>query len=183
MSLPSGADGRELEAAPGLNSLKGAPVLVVEDDPTSALLACHLLQREGLEVVHVRDGEAAVTAFEKHHPQLVLTDVSLGDESGITIAERLRQIERARNGTPAVIVALTADDSPTKRALDRDGVLNAFLRKPLRIEAVTALLAASRARPPQAPAPAATTATPERGASAATGIAEEISPQIAASPS
>ena len=66
-------------------------VLVVEDDPTNAVLAGAVLSRAGHHVLMAVDGTTALDIAQRRLPDLVLLDVSLaGDMSGLDVCRALR---------------------------------------------------------------------------------------------
>jgi len=80
-------------------------ILVVEDEPAISEPLAFLLGREGYEVTVAADGAAALTEFDRAHPDLVLLDLMLPVLSGTEVCRRLR----AKTETP--IIMLTAKDS------------------------------------------------------------------------
>jgi DNA-binding NarL/FixJ family response regulator len=64
--------------------------LIVDDNPRFGEEARSLLEQEGISVVGVANsGDEAVRLVEEHVPDLVLVDISLGEESGFDVARRL----------------------------------------------------------------------------------------------
>jgi DNA-binding NarL/FixJ family response regulator len=64
--------------------------LIVDDNPGFLAAARTLLEREGLAIAGVAStSEEALRKTELLGPDVVLVDVSLGDESGIDLARRL----------------------------------------------------------------------------------------------
>lgn len=66
---------------------------VIVDDNLSFLHAAQvLLEREGLVVAGVASrSDDALRQIERLHPDVVLLDIFLGDESGLTLAQRLAE--------------------------------------------------------------------------------------------
>jgi PAS domain S-box-containing protein len=116
-----------------LGTFAWSPVLIVDDDQASALLALKLLLRAGLRSVEsVTDARLVLDWVDDHDPDLVLLDLHMPYLDGFTVLTALR--ERSTSSELPVIV-LTADD--THEASERALALGAndFLRKPLdRIE-------------------------------------------------
>ncbi|MFV0461711.1 MAG: MtrAB system response regulator MtrA [Nostocoides sp.] len=80
-------------------------VLVVDDDLALAEMLGIVLRNEGLDVVHVSDGAAAMGAFRESRPDLVLLDVMLPGLDGIEICRRIR----AESGVPIVMLTARTD--------------------------------------------------------------------------
>jgi two-component system, NarL family, nitrate/nitrite response regulator NarL len=81
--------------------------LLIVDDSVSFLESSRaLLQREGLAVAGVASTIAqALRCEEELQPDVVLVDITLADESGFDLAQRLEGA--ARGGMPAVILVST----------------------------------------------------------------------------
>src|SRR5690606_27695067 len=80
-------------------------ILIVEDELSLAEPLAFLLQREGYETEIVTDGPAALTAFDRSGPDLVLLDLMLPGIPGTEVCRELR----ARSNVP--IIMLTAKDT------------------------------------------------------------------------
>ncbi|RNM14018.1 ATP-binding protein [Nocardioides pocheonensis] len=106
-----------------------SPVLIVDDDQASALLALKLLLRSGLRSVDtINDARLVVDWVEEHDPDLVLLDLHMPFLDGYAVLAALR--ERA-SSTELPVIVLTADDTmgASTRALELGA--NDFLLKPL----------------------------------------------------
>ncbi|HXQ12159.1 MAG TPA: response regulator [Caulobacteraceae bacterium] len=109
----------------------GARVLLAEDNPINAMLARALLVREGCEVEHVTDGEAAIEAVARGAYDLVLMDVRMPKLSGMQAARTIRA-----RGFTGPVVALTANAFEDDRRACLDAGMDDFLVKPLSPEAL-----------------------------------------------
>jgi two-component system response regulator MtrA len=85
-------------------SVKGR-VLIVDDDLALAEMLGIVLRGEGLDVIHVADGSAAIGAFQDHRPDLILLDVMLPGMDGISVCKRIR----AESGVPIVMLTARTD--------------------------------------------------------------------------
>src|SRR5438105_15708096 len=94
-------------AAGFCNSVRMAfGVLIVDDNRLFLEAARALLEREGLRVVGVAATSAeALRRAQELRPEVVLVDITLGDESGFDLARRLAGYHRG--GGPAVILIST----------------------------------------------------------------------------
>ena len=110
-------------------------VLVAEDVPTNQLLMQLMLERLGLEVVMVEDGQKAVDAAVADEFDLILMDVQMPHKNGHEVTRELR-----RRGVRTPIIALTAHAMET----DRQECINAgcddYLPKPVDREALVSVL-------------------------------------------
>ena len=94
--FPAAAGAREASAPrPPAAARRGAEtILLVEDDETIRTAACRLLERHGYRVVEARSAGEAVRAMSgaARAADLMITDLTVGDESGVSLARRLRAL-------------------------------------------------------------------------------------------
>lgn len=115
------------EATPMGNGL--GRVLVVEDNAELMAVLAEVLSGQGYQVMEARNGvEAmvALTAPENESPDVVLLDVGLPLESGVSVLAFLRNV--MQSGLPVVVLTGSAD--PGEEAAMRDLGISAYLRKP-----------------------------------------------------
>ena len=99
--------------------------LVVEDEPTSALLSRHVLEQEGFVVDQAVTGQAAIALVLATDYDAVILDLGLPDTNGLAVMEAIRREGRS---TPVLILTGTQDAETTVRALDAGA--DDYLRKP-----------------------------------------------------
>ena len=110
-------------AAAALPDLSGLTVLAVDDEADARELIRRLLQDCGARVLVAASVAEALAVFERHRPDLVVSDIGMPDADGFELVRRLRRLGRERGGdVPAI--ALTA----FARAEDRMKVLRAGFR-------------------------------------------------------
>lgn len=80
---------------------KKEKILLVEDEDDLARLFALALEREGFVIRRARDGSAALDAFRRWSPALILLDVVLPGMSGFDFLEQLRQESRV----PVILVS------------------------------------------------------------------------------
>ena len=97
--------------------MKGANILVVEDEESLATLLHYNLAKEGYEVNLSADGEEALLTIEERQPDLVVLDWMLPGLSGIEVCRRLRQRSVTRN-LPVLMLTARAEESDRIRGLD-----------------------------------------------------------------
>jgi DNA-binding response OmpR family regulator len=93
-------------------------VLVVEDNAANSELLRDWLEAEGFETACAENLEQSFAAFKKQPPDVVLLDVQLGAEDGLSLAAWIRK-EPAVLGTPVIAVtahALVTDQERVIRA-------------------------------------------------------------------
>jgi len=109
----------------------GLSILLAEDNPVNALLARELLRRRGHRVEQVATGEAAVTACQNAHFDVVIMDLHMPGLDGIEATRRIRAEETANGGRRLPIFALTADALDTGRKACLAAGMDGFLTKPV----------------------------------------------------
>jgi two-component system sensor histidine kinase/response regulator len=95
------------EAAP-LVPARPLRILLAEDNPVNVKVASRLLERWGHEVVVANDGPGALLRLAEGGFDLALLDVQMPGMTGLEVAVRLREAERAAGRPPLPLVALTA---------------------------------------------------------------------------
>ena len=133
-------------------------VLVAEDNQTNQAVIQTLLDKHGLQVTLVADGQQALDALTVLQPvapfDLVLMDLQMPVMDGCTATARVRAWE-AQTGRPRLpIVALTAGAFEEDRRHCLDAGMDDVLTKPIAMDALQATLARWLAlRPPAMAAP------------------------------
>ena len=101
-------------------------VLVVEDEPSIAQLARLYLEREGMAVEVVGDGDAALAQLRRATTDVVLLDIGLpGAADGIDVCRRMRAVD---DWTPVIFV--TARDDEVDRVLGLELGADDYVTKP-----------------------------------------------------
>ena len=111
--------------------------LLVEDDPSSALLSQQIMEADGFAVDLANTAQEGLTCAMVTEYDAIVLDLGLPDGNGISIVQALR-----RNGkpTPIMILTGTTDKAMTVRALDAGA--DDYVTKPLVIEEFRARLRA-----------------------------------------
>jgi len=68
-----------------------ARVLIVDDDPEVRTMLCEYLSSHGFGVTEAESGQAMRAALERAVPDVVLLDINLPGEDGLTLARYLRE--------------------------------------------------------------------------------------------
>jgi PAS domain S-box-containing protein len=126
------------EVVPG--RLEHVRILIVDDDADARELLEMVLRQHGAEVSGAATAEAAIAAFRRDAPDVVLSDIGLPDVDGYDLIRSLRALDLGAAGA-AVAVALTG----WARSEDRDAALEAGFQahvvKPVDPTELVALLA------------------------------------------
>jgi two-component system, OmpR family, response regulator len=99
-------------------------ILIVEDDTTIATLVSGFLERSGFRTTHLPNGQAVMQVLEAETPDLMLLDLLLPGEGGLSIARRVR----ASHGIP--IIMLTAMSEERDRIAGLDLGADDYVTKP-----------------------------------------------------
>ncbi len=134
-------------------------ILVADDSPTVQKKASGILTGEGLEVVTVSNGVAAVKKLPTVKPLVVLADVSMPGKDGYEVCEFIKSTLELRS-TPVILIFSDTDpyegtrgarvqaDGTIKKPFDRDeliAIVNKFV-------AQSEAAAPKPAKPPMPPA-------------------------------
>jgi len=91
--------------------LDGVRVLVVEDDEDTREVLTLGLELQGAEVRGVGSADAALRAVKEFSPHVILSDIGLPDEDGLSLIRKLRQLPASSGRIPAAAVtAFTLSD-------------------------------------------------------------------------
>jgi PAS domain S-box-containing protein len=135
-------------------SLRGARVLLVEDNDINQQVARELLQDAGIAVDVAENGEAALRRLQQSEYDLVFMDMQMPVMDGVEATRALRQVDRLA-GLPVVAMTANAMEQDRQRCLNAG--MNDFLAKPIDPQALRAALlrwispAAVQARTPREP--------------------------------
>jgi CheY-like chemotaxis protein len=113
----------------GIPSIAGIRVLVVDDDRESReVVAANLASRQAV----VRTAASAAQAFEllqREEIDVLLADIGMPGEDGLTLIRRLRAVPSTRGSIPAAALTALARDEDRQQALDAGFQLH--LAKPI----------------------------------------------------
>jgi len=128
-----------------MSALSDAMILVVEDDEEIRQLVAGLLKREGFRVETAVTGEDVMMQLARHRPDLVVLDLMLPGEDGLSICRRLR----GAHDLP--ILMLTAKSDPIDRIVGLEMGADDYLVKPFNprelLARIRAILRRSRSAP------------------------------------
>jgi two-component system response regulator RegX3 len=111
-------------------------VLVVDDEESYRQALASGLTREGFAVECAGDGHEALRLFHRVHPDLVLLDVMLPDQSGIELCQQMRALK------PVPIIMVTARDSEVDVVLGLELGASDYVPKPFRLRELVARMRA-----------------------------------------
>jgi two-component system OmpR family response regulator len=99
-------------------------ILIVEDDPEIRRLVRDFLVQEGYEVETAEDAKTMDSALQRLRPDLMILDLMLPGEDGLSICRRLRI------GDPIPILMLTAKSDEIDRVVGLELGADDYLAKP-----------------------------------------------------
>lgn len=108
--------------------LDGWTVLVVDDEEDSLDVARRLLLRAGANVLTASDGMEALHLVQHHHPDCVLSDLSMPEMDGWLLMQALNE-SRPTSNIP--VIALTAHAMPGDRQRAMEAGFSNYITKPL----------------------------------------------------
>ncbi|WP_295951427.1 response regulator [Rhodoferax sp.] len=126
------------EAYLGLQTLRGARVLLVEDNALNQQVATELLEDAGFVVDVAGDGQQAVDQVQAQRFDIVLMDMQMPVMDGVTATQRIRDDARHRD---LPIVAMTANAMQADRDRCLAVGMNGFITKPIEPQALWLALA------------------------------------------
>lgn len=89
-------------------------ILVVDDDLELLGLVSYALRQAGYLVVEAADGAAALAAFEREEPSLVVLDVNLPKLSGLEVCRKIREASKV----PVMMLTVRSAEEDQVQALD-----------------------------------------------------------------
>ena len=131
-----------------LTSHVSAPILIVEDNQTNALILRSMLGKHGYTSVVAHDGREGVEMTKAHRPQLVLMDLQMPRLDGFSAASEIL----AGGGDAPPIVAVTASVAEKVREACLAAGFSDVLSKPIMIDELIAMV--RRHMPPRRHRPA-----------------------------
>lgn len=114
-------------------------IYILEDDDNIRKLVSYALEREGYEVQGFAEPKSFHKAMDQRLPALVLLDIMLPEEDGLTILKHIRK-NRATENLP--VIMLTARDSEYDKANGLDMGADDYISKPFGIVELTSRLRA-----------------------------------------
>ena len=113
---------------------KAIEVLLIEDNPADAYLACEYLNDTGfhISITKLQDGKAAIDYFEQVHggvkerPDLILLDLNLPKQNGQEVLEFIRRWDK-----DVIVVVYSGSTLPLDRLRAEASDVNGYLVKPM----------------------------------------------------
>lgn len=104
-------------------------ILVCDDDLTARILMKETLSSDTIEVLEAENGKRAIEQFEKHHPALLLLDVSMPEMNGFEVCKYVRAHEKGQH--IPIIMVTGSDDLESIHKAYAVGATD-FIAKPIK---------------------------------------------------
>jgi len=121
-------EGMPSELEPATQSLRGAPILIVDSDGPSGRLICAILEDEGCELRVATSGAEALVMVEQRMPRIVLVELKQPDMDGL---ELVRALKSRCSPWNIVIVAVTTSNGAETKRLALEAGCTDYVRKPI----------------------------------------------------
>lgn len=156
---PGSPDERPGVRVPGLAKIRGARILLVEDNDINRQVAAELLKTAGFTVTIAENGQQALDHITASPFEAVLMDIQMPVMDGFTATRKIRALEPPVSKIP--VIAMTAHVLKTEKEKCFDAGMNAFIAKPIDprrlIQALVGHIPALEELPaPEPPEPVAT---------------------------
>ncbi|WP_226685233.1 ATP-binding protein [Shewanella indica] len=115
-------------------------VLIVDDHPANRLLLSQQLKYMGHSIDEANDGQEALQLFNQHPYRIVITDCNMPEMDGYELSRKLRQLEKSRNLSPAVILGYTANAQLEVKKTCLAAGMNDCLFKPISLSELKSTL-------------------------------------------
>ena len=119
------------DTAKAIKKLRGAKVLLVEDNEINQELVIELLTNNGIETEFVYDGQEALDALQQHHYDGVLMDCQMPVMDGYEATRKIRAQEKFIS-LPVIAITANVMSGDRKKALDVG--MNDHIPKPINFD-------------------------------------------------
>ncbi|GAA4052537.1 response regulator transcription factor [Hymenobacter glaciei] len=123
-------------------------ILLVEDEPSLALIVKDSLESRGFQVDFAADGEAGLHQFRQQCPDIVVADVMMPKLDGFALAGHIR---RENATVPILFLTARSQTADVVQGFELGG--NDYLKKPFSMDELIVRIRALLARVPAAAAP------------------------------
>jgi len=111
--------------------MKPKKILIIEDREDTALVLKEFLADEGFKVDMALSGREALTLFQKHKHDILITDFRLPDTDGVSLMQACKKVTANFK-----IIYLTGVNVRTQMSQVREGPACKIISKPARPSAV-----------------------------------------------
>lgn len=116
-------------------------ILVIDDEKPTLAMSRLVLGAYGYDVLTAEDGEDGLAVFQAERPPLVLTDIKMPGMDGLTVLERIKEIDPT---TEVIVITGHGDMDLALRALNLGAT--DFINKPIGKDALESALSRASER-------------------------------------
>ncbi len=120
--------------------MAGRRILVVDDEPQITRVLRTTLSSHGFEIRVANDAESALDVFSDWPPELIITDLSMPNMSGIDLTRRVR----AKSTVPIIVLSVRGEERSKIDALDAGA--DDYVTKPFNMNELLARVRANLRR-------------------------------------
>ncbi|MCU0567717.1 MAG: ATP-binding protein [Oculatellaceae cyanobacterium Prado106] len=113
-------------------------VLVVDDYPENRSVIVQLLEPIGFTLLEAENGKVGLEQAQKHHPDLIVCDLSMPVMNGWEMLNQLRAIEDLKD-TVVIISSASVFEYDRQKSISEGG--NDFLPKPVQVNVLYSMIA------------------------------------------
>ncbi len=114
----------------GMNRIRGARILLAEDNEINRQIAVELLEKAGMAVDVVTNGIEAVAAVARSSYDLLFMDIQMPEMDGFTATREIRRLKKT-DVAELPIIAMTAHALAGDREKSLDAGMNDHITKPI----------------------------------------------------
>ncbi len=118
----------------------GARILLAEDNPVNQLVARKMLEKFGMQVVVVDNGNQALKQLEKESFDIVLMDCQMPELDGLAATRILRDYENQMSRSRTTVIAMTANVMEGDRERCLSAGMDDYLGKPVKLDELEAVI-------------------------------------------
>lgn len=134
-------------------------VLTVDDDADLQVVMRHYLEAEGYQILSAQSGAEMLSKLETASPDIILLDLILPDNDGLTLLTQIR------SKSSAAVIVVSGKDETADRIVGLEMGADDYLTKPFEMRELSARIKAVLRR-------TAATETPANDKTAASGLAK-----------
>jgi CheY-like chemotaxis protein len=114
----------------GQNQIKGCLILLVDDNKDTLDAIRLFLEFRMAKVLSAADGQRGLDLVSRHHPKVIISDLSMPQMDGYELLEQVRELAPEEGGG-APMIALTARSDSEERQKALEAGFARFLTKPV----------------------------------------------------
>jgi len=116
-------------------------VLIADDNSANRYVACRSLRHANFVTIEACSGRGAVEQARRFRPDIIVLDMNMPDQSGLTTLEQLRA-DPSTASIPVVFVTATAHSAFEQKQAEELGA-SAYLFNPVRPDTLVAVVEGS----------------------------------------